>query len=69
MIEGQNTDRKFHSQAIEPSSTLTCKVDTETEGRSNNVDVFNSNSNMPDYFRSCAERHTKRPLNVDKKTN
>ena len=41
---------------MELSSTLSCKANTDIEGRSDNVDVINSNSNMPDYFRSNTNR-------------
>ena len=56
VTEGQQADRKFDSQTIESSSTLSNKVNTDIEGRSYNVDVINSNSNMQNYFRSRINR-------------
>ena len=56
VVEGQQADRKFDSQSVEPSSTLGYRANTDRESRSNNVDVINSNSNFPDYFGSNADR-------------
>ena len=56
VIEGQQADRNFDSQTMEPSSGLSCKVNIDWESRSDNVDAININSNMQDYFRSSTER-------------
>ena len=56
VIEGQQADRMFDSQIIEPFSALSCKANTDIEGRSDNTDGVNNFSNMPDYFRSNSMR-------------
>ena len=39
VIEGQQADRMFVSQTIEPSSSLSCKANTDIVGRSDNAGV------------------------------
>ena len=56
VVEGQQADRKFDSQTMEPSSAPSCKANTDWERRSDNMDVININSNMPDFFRSSMVR-------------
>ena len=56
VVEGQQADRKFNSQMMVPSIALSCKVHTDQESRSDNADVFNANSDMPDYFRCSMDR-------------
>ena len=45
---------------MEPSSALGYKINTDWEGRSDNVDVSNINSNMPHHIRSSTERSRKK---------
>ena len=62
VVEGQQADRKFNSLTMELSSALSCKANTDWESRSDDTDVININSNMPDYFRSSTDREAnKRP--------
>ena len=37
MIEGQQVDREFNSEAREPYNALSCKVNTDRESRSDNL--------------------------------
>ena len=57
VIEGQQEDRKFDSQTMEPSNATNCKANTDIDRKSYNTDVINSNSNMKDYFMSRANIH------------
>ena len=41
---------------MEPHSTLSCKVNTDRESRSDDTDVIAVNSNIPDYLRSSTEK-------------
>ena len=56
VLGGQQAGMKFDPQPIKPSSTPSCKANTDGEIRSDNVDVINANANMPDYFRSSTDR-------------
>ena len=55
-VDDQQADRKFHSQTMELFSARNCKANTDQESRSDNVDVINTNSNMPDYLKSSTDR-------------
>ena len=64
VVEGQQVDRKFNSQTVEPSSALSCNKNTHQDSRSDNVDVIKINSNMLDYFRLAkTEKQTKGQAN------
>ena len=63
VVKGPQTDRKFHSQRMTPSSTLTIKTNTGQEIRSYNEDVINTISNMPDYFRFSTDKETDKRAN------
>ena len=52
VVEGQQADKKFDSKTMELSSTVSCRVNTDWESRSDNADVININLNMSDYFSS-----------------
>ena len=56
VVEDQQADRKFDSQAAEPTSTLNFRANTENESRSDSMDVPNNNPNISDYFRSSTNR-------------
>ena len=58
IIEDQQADKKFAFQTMEPSSTLSCKTNTDRESRSGEANVIKSNSNMQDYFRPSMDKET-----------
>ena len=55
-LVGKQADRKFDFRTMEPSTALSCKVNTNWISRSDNVDVINIISSMPHYFRSSIDR-------------
>ena len=68
-VVGQEDSRKFNSQAVEPSIIQSCKINTDIEGRSGNVNVTDSNSNMPAYFRPSTSRQADKKASELIKTN
>ena len=53
---GQQTNRKFDSQAIQLSIGPSHNKNTDQKIKLNNADAFNANSNIPDYFRLSMNR-------------
>ena len=56
VVGGQEADRKFDCQTIQSSSTSFCKTNTDRETKSDNADVIDAYSNIPDYFRSSINK-------------
>ena len=68
VVEDQETDRKFYFQKIQPSNISSCKANTGQWIKTDNADVIDADSNMPDYFRSSINRTAdKKPTQVLKK--
>ena len=60
VVEGQKADKKLNSQTMELPIMPDCQANTDIDSRSDNEDVINSNSNMPDYFRPSTGREADR---------
>ena len=56
VVGDQQVDRKFDFQTIQPSSRSSCKANTGQQVKTDNMDLVDANSNMPDYFRSSINR-------------
>ena len=59
IVESQQTYRKFDHQTMKPSTTPSFKANIDWERRSDNADVINMKSNLPDYCSFSTDRETK----------
>ena len=66
VVEGQQTGRKFYSQTVKPSCTLSHKAKKDWEIRSDNADVINTN---PKHARSFQVQHRQRSIQKGKLGN
>ena len=56
----QQAKGKFECQTIKPSNTPCCKANTGQQIKTENVDINDAKSNMPDYFRSVSAEQQKK---------
>ena len=56
VVGGQQVDRKFNSQTVQPSNGYSCKANIGQQIKTDTGCVINANSNLQDYFKCCISR-------------